>query len=116
MFQRKVVEEIKKTLFLCSKSFYFEVRAVYEITWKCILERGRPLVTIWRTLIAWWIIRATNTHSGCVILNAFPLLQWLHECASVLRDRYIACLVFPLGFQLVFQLHAVLISLLVLLL
>jgi hypothetical protein len=32
-------------------------------------------------------------HSGCVILIAFPQLQWLHERASVLRYTYIACLV-----------------------
>jgi hypothetical protein len=34
------------------------------------------------------------THSGCVILIAFPLQQWLHERASVLRYTYIACLIF----------------------
>jgi hypothetical protein len=32
-----------------------------------------------------------QTHSGCVILNAFPLQQWLHERASMLRYMYIAC-------------------------
>jgi hypothetical protein len=29
--------------------------------------------------IACWIIKAANTHSAYVILNAFPLQQWLHE-------------------------------------
>jgi hypothetical protein len=33
------------------------------------------------------------THSGCVILIAFPLQQWLHERASVLHYMYIARLV-----------------------
>jgi hypothetical protein len=33
------------------------------------------------------------THSGCIILNAFPQQQWLHEHASVLRYTYIACLI-----------------------
>ena len=33
------------------------------------------------------------THSGCVTLSASPLQQWLHEHASVLRYKYIACLV-----------------------
>jgi hypothetical protein len=33
------------------------------------------------------------THSGCVILIAFPLQQWLHEGASMLRNTYIVCLV-----------------------
>jgi hypothetical protein len=31
------------------------------------------------------------THSGCVLLTAFPL-QRLHERASMLRNMYIACL------------------------
>jgi len=33
------------------------------------------------------------THSGCVILIAFPLKQWLHERASMLHYTYIDILV-----------------------
>ena len=33
------------------------------------------------------------THSGCVILIAFPLQQWWYERASILRYMPIACLV-----------------------
>jgi hypothetical protein len=33
------------------------------------------------------------THSEYVVLIAFPLQQWLHECASLLRHTYTACLV-----------------------
>ena len=33
------------------------------------------------------------THSGCVLLIAFLLQQWLHERASVLPYTYIACLI-----------------------
>jgi len=43
--------------------------------------------------VACWISKATNTHSDYVILNVFPLQQWLHERASLLRYTYIACLV-----------------------
>jgi hypothetical protein len=47
-----------------------------------------------RMRIACWIPKATNTHSQHVILTAFPLQQWLHERASMLRYTYIAaCLV-----------------------
>jgi len=53
--------------------------------WESIVERGRPQMTIWRMLIARWILKATNTHSEYVILIAFPLQQWLHERASLLR-------------------------------
>jgi hypothetical protein len=62
--------------------------------WKNVAVRGRPQMTIWRMRIACWIPKATNKHSGCVILNAVPLQQLLHERASVLRyTTYSACLV-----------------------
>ena len=50
-------------------------------------------MTIWSMCIACWIPKATNTHSECVILIAFPLQQWLYERSSMLRYTYIACLV-----------------------
>ena len=48
-------------------------------------------MTIRRMRIACWITKATNTHSECVTLIAFPLQQRLHERASMLRCTYIAC-------------------------
>jgi hypothetical protein len=47
---------------------------------------------IWRMRFACWIFKATNTHSQPVILIAFPLQQWLHGSASMLRCTYIAFL------------------------
>ena len=76
--------------------FFFENRAVYEIMWKSIVDPDRPQITIWRTSIACWIPKATNTHSECVILITFPLQQFLHEHDSMLRYTYIACLVIGL--------------------
>jgi len=40
-----------------------------------------------------WKSKATNTHTDFVILISFPLQQWLHERALMLRYTYIACLV-----------------------
>ena len=60
--------------------------------WKNIVERGRPQMAIWRTCIACWVPKATDTHSQYVKLTAFPLQNWLHERASVLRYTYMACL------------------------
>ena len=54
--------------------------------WKNIVEPDGPQTT--RTRIAWWIIKATNTHSAYVILTAFPPPQWLHEHTSMLRYTY----------------------------
>jgi len=42
--------------------------------------------------IACWVPKATNIQSQYAILIAFPLQQWLHERASVLRYTYIVCL------------------------
>jgi hypothetical protein len=50
-------------------------------------------MSIWRMRNARRITKVTNIHSEYVILTAFPLLQWLHECASVLRYMDIAYLV-----------------------
>jgi hypothetical protein len=62
--------------------------------WKNIVEPDRPQMTVSRMRIACWIPKATNTHSEYVILIAFPLHQWLHERASMLRYTYIACLAY----------------------
>ena len=39
------------------------------------------------------IFEAKSSHSEYVIPTAFPLRQWLNELASVLRCKYIVCLV-----------------------
>jgi hypothetical protein len=44
----------------------FDKSDVYEITWKNIVEEGRPQMTIWRRRIACWIPKATNTHTQVV--------------------------------------------------
>jgi len=43
---------------------------------------------------ACWTTNATDTHSEYVIHIAFPLQQWLHERASMLRYTYISYGVF----------------------
>jgi len=57
---------------------------LYDIIWKTFVEPDRPQMTIWRTRIACWIPKATNTHSQYVILIAFPLHLSLHERVSML--------------------------------
>jgi hypothetical protein len=53
--------------------------------WKNTLEPGRTRMTIWRMRIGCWIPKATDKLSEYIILIAFPLQQWLHERASILR-------------------------------
>jgi hypothetical protein len=83
MFQTEVLEEIKT-------HFVFENRAVYEIMWENIVERGRPELTIWRMRLVRCITTA-NTRSQCAIRAAFPLQQWLQKRGSLLRYTYVAC-------------------------
>jgi len=45
-------------------------RAIYEITWKNIVERGKPQMAIWRMRIG---LKSTDTHSEYVIDISFPL-------------------------------------------
>jgi len=94
--QTKIVEKIKThNYFLIT--FFFENRAIYEINVKNMLQPVRPQMTIRRMRIAYWIPKATNTHLEYVILLTFPLQQWLHGLASMLRHTYIACLFFSLS-------------------
>jgi hypothetical protein len=53
--------------------------------WKIIVELGMPQMAIWRIPIACWIPKATNTHSGYVMVITFALQQWLYERNSILR-------------------------------
>jgi len=48
---------------------------------------------MWRMRIVFWVPKATNIYSENVTLIDFPVQQWLHESASMLRYTYIACLV-----------------------
>jgi len=80
MFETKVVEKLE-THILCSVPFFLN-RAFYEIMLKSIVERGRPQMIIWRMRIAYWISKATNTHSEYAIVSDFPPQQWLDEHVS----------------------------------
>ena len=66
-------------------TIFFENRTLHK-RWKNTVEQDRPQATIRRMRIAYWIPKATNTHSEYVILIAFPLQQWLHARASMLLD------------------------------
>jgi hypothetical protein len=89
MFHTIFVQKIE-THVLCSV-FFFN-RAVYEIIWKNDVEQGTPQVTTWHIHIACWIPKATNTHTSCVLIIAFPLRWRLRECTSKLHYTYIAFL------------------------
>jgi hypothetical protein len=72
-------------------NFFYEIRAVYDIRWKNIVELDMPQKTIWHMRVSHWVPQAINTPSEYVILTAVPRQQWLHERASMLRYTYIGC-------------------------
>jgi len=55
------------------------------------MESDRPQMKIWRMYFAYWIPKATKTHSEGIIIIAIPLQHWLHGRASVLFYTYITC-------------------------
>jgi len=57
---------------MLNNDFFFENRAVCEIMWKNVVQRGRPHMIIWRMSIACRIPKVTNTRTGRVILIALP--------------------------------------------
>jgi len=62
--------------------------------WRNIVVRQASDDSVIRRMrIACWIYKATDTHSECIIFIVFPLQQWLHERASMLRCTYTTCLV-----------------------
>jgi len=65
VFDAKLVEKIKSyILWLVTFFLFFENLAIYEIMWKNILETGKLQMAIWRMRVAYWIPKATDTHSG----------------------------------------------------
>ena len=78
----------------CVQQLFSENRCISMIVSKNIEEPDSPHDYIIRRMrIACWIPKATNTHSECVIPIAFPLQQWLHERASVLRYSILSVLI-----------------------
>jgi len=92
MFQTQVVEKFN-THILCSVTFFLENRAFYEIRLKNNIEPGRSQMANRRVRVSCWMTKDTATHSQYVIIIAFPLQQWWHERARMLRYTHIACLV-----------------------
>jgi hypothetical protein len=57
----KFAEKIKTQILY--PIIFFEIRAVYEIMWKSIVEPDRPQMAMWCMNFACWITETTNTLS-----------------------------------------------------
>jgi len=90
MFQTTFFKKVKTQILRSITFFLVENRAVYEIRWKNIVEPDRSQTTIWRTRIASWITKTTNTISEYVIL----LFHSNNGYSNALQCyKYIACLI-----------------------
>ena len=92
--QKKLYRKSKHIL--CSTIYFFQNRVAYEIMQKNIVKPDRPQMTIyviWRMRFACWITKAIDTLSEYITIIAFPRQQQLRDCASMLHNTYIACLV-----------------------
>jgi hypothetical protein len=92
MCQTKVVEENQNTLFVFN-NFVFSKFVPYSDIVENIVERGKVQTKLCRLHIAFWILKATDTHSEYVKLITVSLQQWLCERPLMLRYTYIPCLV-----------------------
>jgi hypothetical protein len=91
MFQTNVVEEIKTDILCSVTSCRKSCRLWQNVEKYCRVGWAIDDKMAHAVLHAGCL--STNTHLWYVILNAFPLQQWLHEPAPLLRCTYIACLV-----------------------
>jgi len=66
---------------------------VYEIVCKNIVESGRPQLPISHVLCMLDNSGYKHTLTICN-MYCFSTVQWPHECASMLRYTYIACVLF----------------------
>jgi hypothetical protein len=84
MFQTKVVEKIKIQI-LCSVTFFFEDRTVYEIMWVNVVEPDRRQMTTWRMRFACCV----HTHNNNILYSLIDInhLNRTYNLSFVLLSR-----------------------------
>jgi hypothetical protein len=86
----KPVEKIK-THFVFSSVFPKTVPFMKNVEKYGTARQATDDNIILHMLFAYWITKATDTHSGYAIIIAFPRQQWLRERVSTL-GLYVHCL------------------------
>ena len=67
--------------------FFYKNRAVYEIMWKNMIQRGQDKNMQWPICIACYVTKATDKHSEYITIIALPLQQFLSERDSILHKN-----------------------------
>jgi hypothetical protein len=76
-----------------SNNFFSKILWFIRQCKKNIITPDTPQMTIWLMRVAFWIAKATNTHSVHVILTDFPMQHWLHQGAAMFCFTGFSCLV-----------------------
>jgi hypothetical protein len=71
----KICRENQNTILYSVTFFQNSCRLWCNVEKYCTAGHGMPQLAIWRMRIACWLNKATNWHSICVILAAFPPQQ-----------------------------------------
>jgi hypothetical protein len=83
MIKKKRCRENQDSHFMFNKCL-LKILPFCEKMSKNIVDPGRPQMTIQSLRTAGWIPKSANTHKfRYIILIAFPLQQWLHECSYI---------------------------------
>ena len=82
MFHKKNCNENHNTHFVYMNLFFSKIVPFIRYVEKYWIAGQATEENILRSMrFACWISKATNTHSECAILIAFPRQQWLRERA-----------------------------------
>ena len=87
----KFVEDIKTRILFSMTIFGISYRLWDNVEKCCWAGEVTNDSTARRTQTAWWVTKATETHSEYVILNAIQWQKWLRERELELRYTYIPC-------------------------
>jgi hypothetical protein len=84
-FSDKLCRQNQNTRFMFNISFRKSCRLWDNLEKYGTARQDTDDNIIRRMRFACWITKATDTHSKCAIVIAFPWQQWLRKCASILR-------------------------------
>jgi len=86
VLEKKCWNNQNPILRVCSETLFRKSCPLWDNAEKCgAFGQDPDDKVIWRKLIASWISKATDIYAACVIIIAFPRLQWLREPPSLLR-------------------------------
>jgi hypothetical protein len=91
----KIYTENQNVYFTFNNFFFRKLCHLRDNVKKVSARQAKDDNIIWHMYFAWWITKATNTHSECIILIPFPQQQWVYIRAWILCHTYTTVLLIP---------------------